>query len=682
MSWGEIRLSLRRVSPHWPIGLLALLVVVFYWDLLMGSVFLWEDGLTSYYPVTRYFCARIFAGEFPFWAPGMSDGFPFYADPQMLTFYPLNWLLLLFSKGGELSCLVYQRLLVFEVLLGGAFFYLLMDEYGLRPAATIAGMVVFCFSGFMSLHFKHAAQFQVYVWFPLELLLIKRLVSRFHPWRFVSLLGAISLSLLAGHTQITVYASCAAAGFWLFCLASREGAPTRNLAAGLAQIIGTFFLACLLNAFLVLPAIEGYRNSWRRAWDRAEAVDQSLPIYHLAELAVPNFFGTTEDGGSPMPYWGFARDSRLVQQKGGAGSWQYWEFSGYAGQAALLAFLIALFSWPVMRQRRLVVFLLGAWFFGLAYMLGRHVGLVNLLAEVLPVLGRFRIPTRMVFLVDFSFAALTAVVLDALQNREPLALRWPIAALGAIHIVLRLSAPEKYAAAQSTGAMELFLLTAACFLLISVAEGKLTKAAALAGVIGLCFFDLHAAFGRFHRGKADPEKFFADRLDLARQLGALERESGPTRFGQAQDGILTGDIVFPHNFALVHPGLEFSDGDTTFNLANVEAFQKMTNEPAKMDIQNMRVLANVNTATRQLWIDTRSQALPRAKFYSRVKTFASRAMILRALEDKSLDYQNEVGALASDFRGLNSLEPPAKAPGTQGFVRWTRESSRHTSLRS
>src|SRR6185369_2180851 len=105
-----------RLGRCWPLLALAVLTAIYYWDFLAGRVFLWEDGLQTNYPAARYLCRSLWAGEFPFWALGISDGFAFHADPQMGAFYPLNWLLLPFARRG-LSFLVYQRFVVAQIFL-------------------------------------------------------------------------------------------------------------------------------------------------------------------------------------------------------------------------------------------------------------------------------------------------------------------------------------------------------------------------------------------------------------------------------------------------------------------------------------------------------------------------------------------------------------------------------------
>ena len=89
-----------------PLGLLALLVCVFYVPQLVGGT-TQLDGMDVHYSAQRYFSDEIRAGRLPFWTPYLFDGFPVLADLQTGAWYPLNWPFLLVGItdrgiGGEL----------------------------------------------------------------------------------------------------------------------------------------------------------------------------------------------------------------------------------------------------------------------------------------------------------------------------------------------------------------------------------------------------------------------------------------------------------------------------------------------------------------------------------------------------------------------------------------------------
>src|ERR1035441_6727413 len=111
------------LADYCAIGVLALLVLFFYWRFLMGKCCIWDDTLTEFYPGVNYFATSLRFGRFPLWFPGVHDGIPFYSDIQMSVFYPPQWLLPLFVNKGRLPFLAYQWYIVFHNLLGGVFLY-------------------------------------------------------------------------------------------------------------------------------------------------------------------------------------------------------------------------------------------------------------------------------------------------------------------------------------------------------------------------------------------------------------------------------------------------------------------------------------------------------------------------------------------------------------------------------
>lgn len=77
----------------------------------------------------QFFPCRFFISEclrhkiFPFWCPYISFGYPFYADPQGGTFYPLTWIIS-FISGYNVYSIAYDYL-IHVAIAGIAFYYLL-----------------------------------------------------------------------------------------------------------------------------------------------------------------------------------------------------------------------------------------------------------------------------------------------------------------------------------------------------------------------------------------------------------------------------------------------------------------------------------------------------------------------------------------------------------------------------
>ena len=82
------------------VALLAVLVLVFFRDILLGNAFLWEVFLYHDYPSRNFAAVSMSMGEIPLWNPFTFNGMPFLADIQKAVFYLPCTALALFVKNG------------------------------------------------------------------------------------------------------------------------------------------------------------------------------------------------------------------------------------------------------------------------------------------------------------------------------------------------------------------------------------------------------------------------------------------------------------------------------------------------------------------------------------------------------------------------------------------------------
>src|SRR5512140_2502124 len=79
--------DLRELLPWQAVGVLALLVAIFFREILLGTAFLWEDFLYFSYPVRNFAATSVAMGSLPLWNPYTFNGMPFLADIQTTVFY-------------------------------------------------------------------------------------------------------------------------------------------------------------------------------------------------------------------------------------------------------------------------------------------------------------------------------------------------------------------------------------------------------------------------------------------------------------------------------------------------------------------------------------------------------------------------------------------------------------------
>jgi len=189
-------------------------------------------------------------------------------------------------------------------------------------------------------------------------------------------------------------------------------------------------------------------------------------------------------------------------------------------------------------------------------------------------------------------------------------------------------------------------------------------------LIGVAFLDLYLAFHKFHQGRVSPDDYYADRNGLMAQMDKLREQQGPFRFAQLRDGKISEEVVFPRNIGYLYPNYEALEGYILFRLKEMSAFSSITNEQARLDIQNVGVTANLDSRTRQVGLIRYTNSLPRAKFYHALRAYSDTKGIYSELDSGRLDYRREAGVLTEDCvrLGLSTATPPVNAQATVTFT--------------
>ena len=94
------------------------------------------------------------------------------------------------------------------------------------------------------------------------------------------------------------------------------------------------------------------------------------------------------------------------------------------------------------------------------------------------------------------------------------------------------------------------------------------------------------------------------------------------------------------NLPYFHDFLEAPEGYTSFYLDTVAGFQSITNEDAKIAIQNIKIAA-IRDAPSHYVLGATTNAFPRAKFFARVRHYDSIAALRGALERNEMDWHSE-----------------------------------------
>lgn len=681
-------------------GILLALMAIFYASFITGEGFLWEDQLYMSYPMVGHLVATLASGHFPLWLSGLHDGIPFYSDLGVQTFYLPAWLLVFFVEQGRLSSVVCQWYYLLHLVLAGVFSYAFLKANKLTVWAAVCGMIVFVFSAFLSLHFTQTAVFMTLIWLPAELYFVNRIVGGAGRWgSYYGLIVCLCLSFLTTFPQVLMYNSYLLAAYWMFSYWVRKIQESRlsvwlvirNSVVEVLKIGGVFVVVILLGAVQFIPAVENWSYSARQQFGFAQIADESLPWYYLLHGFVPNFFGMSGGAGGVVPFWGFNKETQAYVNWH-SGAWQYWEFGYYAGQLALMTVVVFAFNFKrLWTARRKQMFFFCALLPIFWLMLGRYGGLFNVFYHVVPGFSLFRTPARIGCLLDFCLAVTVAVFVDVLLERKvTLNFRRPLIFLAGLYgflligflmagesIFLELKNPVywTHAMKQLAVSITLFIVIAGLLAIVVKAGGVKTRLLGVAGLGLATFIDLYLTFHHFHTGTVNPEQYFADRNNLIAQMADMRARTEPFRFAQLRNGAISEEIVLPRNTAYLYPSLEVLEGYLLFNLRDHSEFNSITNQQARLAIQNVRVVANVDQKTGRVGVMVTTNSLPRAKFYHHIRAYDDAKRLYGDLGSGRLDYWRQIGISRDDARlyGISLAEPSSDAKAEVRFIAKTPE---------
>jgi hypothetical protein len=391
------------------LGALLLAALGFFWRIIWGGSWMPADGgdLASFlYPVYRFIASSFRQGVLPLWNPHLYAGAPLIGDIQSGLLYPVHAITFLLAH--PLTYRTMQWLSILHFWWAGVGMYLLLrlrswrsDGDQLNRWASLAGALAFMFSDAFITHFGNLNLIAVASWTPWVF------------WAYVQAIGSEKLALrwsvaggallgvatLAGHPQVTLFIVLALGVYtffeWVAGERSAGDSVVRPRATALralrllAHLATCCVVAGLLAAVILLPGLELSRYTGRAGWSYQESVGYSLSPAQWIGLLVPGFFGR-----GPQFHWGL---------------WPRVEV-GYLGVLPLLLALLAVLRG---RPRRMwaqvglaaTLFLVALGIYSLPH---------GWLTALLPGLGQFRAPARLVLVVDLALAVLAAMGLDSL----------------------------------------------------------------------------------------------------------------------------------------------------------------------------------------------------------------------------------------------------------------------------
>jgi len=412
------------------IGVLSVLVAVFFSPFLLGRAFLWEDFVYQWYPFRQFAASTLAQGELPLWNPYTFNGMPFLAEVQTEVFYLPMTLLTLFVHGGRLDVFWLQLVNILHYWLAGVGMFMLSRSYSLRRIPSLFAGIVYAFSGFMVVHGIHQVILVVVALVPSILWLFRKSFSS-PGWSWVCVAGLVlGHSFFGGSPQMSLFLYVFLLCYVLFELVSIDGVrglvrpPALTIAAKALAIVAISVGIAMVQ---FIPTQELSELSARAQITYEKAAEGSLGWTQLVTLLVPKFFGVSDAHG--YAYWGPGT------------YWYYWETCVYAGVLPLLLMVFALW---VMRNNRHVLFFGLFALFALLYALGGNFIVHHFFFSAVPGFASFRNPARMGVFIAFGAALLSGFLLhhfgeeDTSRQYAHYRLALAVVAGGALLLVLLL----------------------------------------------------------------------------------------------------------------------------------------------------------------------------------------------------------------------------------------------------
>jgi len=493
--------------------LLGAIVAAFFYKILLGTAWLWEDMMYFSYPVRVFAATSVAMGHLPLWNPFTFNGMPFLADIQTTVLYLPCLLLSLCVHDGSLNFYWLELMVIAHYVLAGWAMYVLASGFNLKRAPAFFAGVSYMLSGFMIAHAIHQQIITMVAWFPLIIYLFRSALLE-RRWQSVFACALIlGHSTFAGYPQLSLYLHFFLLAYFVFILLSTF--PGKTIATREALFLtfraGTIVvLGLAIAAIQLLPTAELADLSMRAEITYEKSTEGTLAVSQLLTVIFPKLFGSS--GAAGNAYWGPGT------------YWYYWETCIYLGALPLMLALLCPF---IVRRNRTVIFFSCVSLFALAFALGNNLGLQRIFFDFVPGFSKFRNPARMGILLSLSVSVLSAFSLqellygkrsaEALQRAKKLlygigltiSVFWLALVTGGLDGLLGVPKNPEITAAFHSDANVSFLFMILSFGVLRwlLVGGLRTTRAALI-VPALFFFDMYVFGGNQNSSAVNPTEYF------------------------------------------------------------------------------------------------------------------------------------------------------------------------------
>jgi len=515
------------------------------WPLLTGRVF-WSDDLANFHiPLRHLFQQSLASGDSLLWTPSVFSGFYLHGEGQVGFFHPLHQAL---YRLFPLTAAVNLELLL-NYAAGFAGMYWFLRRLRFDAGVSLAGALVFAFSGFLVLHSHHLNLVAVAVHLPWLLaaadVLFEADRRRTRVAAYVAVALLVASEALLGFPQAVWFNFLVLGAFLAFRTAETRGGKP------LALAVAACATGLMLGGIQWLPTLDAASESFRPLGSSAFALSLSLHPANLFQLWSPYLFARRVYTDLEYPYvheyalyscalltvgplWIYTRRHALGSRR---------RLAIWSGTCAAIALVLAL---------------------------GRYGGVYQFLT-VVPGLRWMRGATRFVFLFQFGLALLVAIALEDLQTLAADGARVRVGRVLWLPVALSLLTTAAVSARFTPGFESAALAppagTAIGVIILLVVTGLLTLAArgvraAVPALIIVTALDLGWA-GVGDRYRLPPRTLASLEDGMPRPVDASRPERVFVRTPDfTGNRLLLNDVRLSSGYAALHPAMYLDPGST------------------------------------------------------------------------------------------------------------------------
>jgi len=249
-----------------------------------------NDNIRMFYPYRTFINESFAKKEFPLWNPYNFSGSPLIANFQSAVFYPLNIIYFFLPQ-----IYAWSIMTLIQPILGTFFMYLYLRRFIKEKLAVFLGAFSFGFSGFIiAWSQENAVVGQTALWLPLVLFSIEKLIFTFNLKSSILPIVSLSMSIFAGHLQISFYIYCIALVYGIFRIKQLywNNRIRSSLIIGVLLYLGIISTSFFITAIQLLPSIEAFGLSTRSSTSIESVIETYLlPVRYFLKVLAPDIFG-------------------------------------------------------------------------------------------------------------------------------------------------------------------------------------------------------------------------------------------------------------------------------------------------------------------------------------------------------------------------------------------------------